>query len=120
MQAAIDAAIDVAVASGRVERSGAFLSVPGAGIVVRDRGATSSPTLRRADRLPPAEIALAVQDVVRTNLGASREQVVQAVSRAMGNKAVGSSTRDVIVGEIERLLVGGQLSEQTGMLTHVG
>lgn len=117
VQGAIEAAIRFAVSTGRINRAEAFLSVPGAAIIVRDRSAASSPTLRRADRLPPAEVAIAAQDVVRANFGASREQVVQAVSRAMGNKAIGASTRELVTGVVDGLVRSGRLSEQTGILT---
>ncbi len=117
VQGAIEAAIDVVVAAGRIERNGTFLSTPGAPIRVRDRSSAGSPTLRRADRLPPAEVAVAIQGVVRTNFGASREQIVQAVSRALGNRATGSATRELITAEMEELLRSGRLIEQTGMLT---
>ncbi len=70
----------------RVERGGDFLSIPGTSVSVRDRSAAVSSTLRRAERLPPSEIAAAVTEVVRANFGATSDQIVQAVSRTIGNK----------------------------------
>lgn len=116
IQQAIATAADVAVRTGRVERSGDFLSIPGAPISVRDRSVAGSPTLRRADRLPPAEIANGIVGIVRTNFGATRDQIVQAVSRAVGNKATSSAVREMIEKETARLVTEGTLIEQAGIL----
>jgi hypothetical protein len=72
-------------------------------------------TLRRADRLPPAEIALAVVDIVRINFGATGDQIVQAVSRSVGNKATSATVREMIEGEITRMVAAGSLTEQSGI-----
>jgi very-short-patch-repair endonuclease len=116
IQQAIEAAVQVAVQTGRIEREGSFLAIPHVPIVVRDRSLATSSTLRRADRLPPAEITVAILDIVRANFGASQDQIVQAVSRAMGNKATSSTVREMIEGEVSRLAAAGSLMEQSGML----
>jgi hypothetical protein len=49
-----------------------------------------SPSTDRADRslgedtLPPAELEIAILDIVRINYGATDEQVMQAAARAVG------------------------------------
>ncbi|HWU04386.1 MAG TPA: hypothetical protein VN222_16720, partial [Novosphingobium sp.] len=101
--------------TGRIERSGPFLAIPDAPVTVRDRSAAMSTTLRRADRLPPAELAVAVQDVVRNNLGATGEEIVQAVSRAFGNKATSGVVRERIEEAIAHLADSGKLVEQAGL-----
>ncbi|WDF72263.1 DUF3320 domain-containing protein [Novosphingobium sp. KACC 22771] len=115
IQAVIEGAADVALKTGRIERSGQFLSIPGAPVTVRDRSAATSSTLRRADHLPPAELMLAITDVVRTNFGATSDQIVQAVSRALGNKATSSVVRERIEAEIARLVASGGLIDQAGV-----
>lgn len=115
IQQAIETATQVAIQTGRVERDGDFLAIPQVPITVRDRSLTVSSTLRRADRLPPAEIALAILDIVRANFGATRDQIVQAVSRSVGNKATSSTVREMIEGEVARLASAGRLIEQAGI-----
>lgn len=114
IQQAIEDAADVALKTGRIERSGSFLAIPDALVTVRDRSAASI-TLRRADHLPPAEVDVAVQDVVRNNLGATGDEIVQAVSRAFGIKATGAAVRERIGDAIARLAGSGKLVEQAGL-----
>lgn len=116
IQQAIEDAAKVAVGNGKVEREGDFLAIPQADVIVRDRSLAASTTLRRADRLPPAEIAVAILDIVRANFGATRDQIVQAVSRAVGNKATSSAVREMIEGEIDRVAEEGHLVKQSGLL----
>lgn len=119
IQSAVERAIDVSVRMGRLEREGAFLSMPGQPLVVRDRSAAGSGTLRRADMLPPREIAAAVHSTVRENLGATRDEIVQSVSRAVGIMSTSAQVRNVILGEIEAEISEGRLSDQGGMLSAV-
>jgi hypothetical protein len=120
IQQAIEDAAKVAVGNGKVARDGDFLVMPDADVIVRDRSLASSTTLRRADRLPPAEVAVAILEIVRANFGATRDQIVQAVSRAVGNKATSSTVREMIEGEIDRVLQAGRLVEQSGLLVIAG
>jgi very-short-patch-repair endonuclease len=119
IQQAIEDAAKVAVGNGKVTREGDFLAVLDVDVIVRDRSLAISTTLRRADRLPPAEIAVAILDIVRGNFGATRDQIVQAVSRAVGNKATSSTVREMIEGEINRVAEEGRLVEQAGLLVVV-
>jgi very-short-patch-repair endonuclease len=113
---AVETAIDVAVRTGRIGRAADFLALPDAPVRVRDRSATASVSLRRADRLPPVEIAAAVLQVVRVNFGATREQAVQAVARAFGIKATSAVMRIALEAEVERMLEQGTLTAQAGVL----
>jgi hypothetical protein len=117
IQQAVEAAIDAAVTTGRLEKVAFFLSVPNAPVRIRDRSAASSQTLRRADMLPPSEIRVAVLDVVRNNLGATSDQIVQAVSRMFGIKSTSAAVRDVIQKQIDEALEAGLLTAQAGVLT---
>jgi hypothetical protein len=119
IQQAVEAAIGVAVMSGRIEKLVDFLSVPNSPIRVRDRSAASSQTLRRADMLPPSEIRAAVFDVVRNNFGATSDQVVQAVSRMLGIKSTSAAVRDAIQKQIDDALEGGRLTTQAGIIIHL-
>jgi hypothetical protein len=119
IQQAVETAIDVAVRTGRIERTADFLTIPNAPIRVRDRSTAVSASLRRADRLPPAEIAAAALRIVRANFGASREQAVQAVARAFGIKATSAVVRNILEAEIDRMVEQGTLAAQAGVLMAV-
>lgn len=116
IQQVIEDAVKVAVGNGKIVREGDFLALPHAEVIVRDRSLAGSTTLRRADRLPPSEVAVAILAIVRANFGATRDQIVQAVSRAVGNKATSSTVREMIEGEIDRVSREGRLAEQSGLL----
>lgn len=116
VQQAVETAIDVAVRTGRIERGADFLALPDAPVRVRDRSATASASLRRADRLPPEEIAAAVLQIVRLNFGATREQAVQAAARAFGIKATSAVMRNVLEAEVDRMVKHGTLTAQAGVL----
>jgi hypothetical protein len=116
VQQAVETAIDVAVRTGRIERAADFLALPDAPVRVRDRSATASASLRRADRLPPEEIAAAVLQIVRLNFGATREQAVQAAARAFGIKATSAVMRSALEAEVDRMVEHGALTAQAGVL----
>ncbi len=75
-----------------------------------------SPNLRRPDTLPPAEIEVAIVDVVRANFGASDEQVCSVVSRGLGFKSTSSQLRDAIAEVREAALAKGWLARRDGLL----
>jgi hypothetical protein len=116
IQQAVETAIAVAVRTGRIERAADFLAIPDAPVRVRDRSAAASGSLRRADRLPPSEIAAAVLEIVRVNFGATREQIVQAVARAFGIKATSAVVRSALEAEVDRMVEQGALTTQAGVL----
>lgn len=116
IQQAVEAAAAFAVTTGRIERSGDFLSIPQAAVRVRDRSAAVSLSLRQADMLPPSEIRTAVLDIVRRNLGATSDQVVQAVSRAFGIKSTSATVREAIEKQISAVVSSGELTMQADML----
>jgi very-short-patch-repair endonuclease len=113
---AIRRAVDTSIRMGRIVAEGEFFSTPGADIVVRDRGEAASPTLRRPDMLPPAEIEAALVDVVSRNFGATEDQAIQAVSRAFGFKATSTQLRDVLGVVVERALEKGVLARRDTLI----
>jgi very-short-patch-repair endonuclease len=116
IQQAVETAIDVSIRTGRIERAADFLALPDAPVRVRDRSDTLSVSLRRADRLPPAEIAAAVLQIMRINFGATREQAVQAVARAFGIKATSAVVRTALEAQIDRMVQQGVLTTQADVL----
>lgn len=116
IQDAVERAIKIAARQGRVVESADFYAAPGASPLVRDRSAARSPSLRRPDTLPPAELAVALIDVVSRNFGATEDQAIQAVSRAMGFKATSSQLRDVIVSVLNDQLEAGVLNRRETLI----
>jgi very-short-patch-repair endonuclease len=117
IQKAVEVAIEVAVNFGRLQRDGQFLSAPGTTPKVRDRSQVASPGLRKPEMLPPAEIRVAVVDIVRINFGATNDQVIQAVSRTLGFKSTSPQLRETIQAAIEDAVANGALLRQGEMLT---
>ena len=96
--------------SSTVIKEGNFYSIPDGVVHVRDRSATTSPSLRRPEVLPPAELRLATLSIVHQNYGAGREEVVTIVSRMLGFKATSAQLRATIEQAIEDLLASGALT----------
>jgi very-short-patch-repair endonuclease len=109
IQTAVACGIAAAVRSGTVIKEGNFYSLPGGIVQVRDRGATTSPSLRRPEVLPPAELRLAALSIIHQNYGAGREEVATIVSRLLGFKATSAQLRATIEQTIEDLLASGAL-----------
>ncbi len=117
IQDAVEAAVKVAVKTGRIERVSQFLSIPNEPVRIRDRSTTKSFNLRRADMLPPAEIDAAILDIARNNFGATRDQMVQATSRMLGIKVTSAAVRAVIEQQIDEAVASGALVLQADILT---
>ncbi len=116
IQEAVEVAIGVAVNLGRLQRDGQFLSGPGTTPKVRDRSQVASPGLRKPEMLPPAEIRVAVVDIVRINFGATNDQIIQAVSRTLGFKSTSPQLRETIQAAVDDSIAVGALSRQGEML----
>ncbi len=106
---AVRRALEVSVRQGRILDEQDFYTMPGAPVPVRDRSAAASPTLRRPETLPPAEIETALLHVVSRNFGATEDQAVQAVSRAFGVKATSAQLKEAITAILEAALDRGVL-----------
>ena len=70
--------------------------------------------------LAPAEIEVAVLQLVLRSFGATRDQVIQAVSRGFGIRNTSSQVRVVIEQIIDAIVSRGQLKEVGGMLATTG
>lgn len=109
--------IDIAITMGRIARSGEFLSAPNRMPVPRDRSGVNAIALRRADMLPPAEIEVATLQLIERSFGATRDQVIQAVSRGFGIRNTSSQVRGVLEQVVDAMLGRRQLREVAGVLT---
>jgi very-short-patch-repair endonuclease len=116
IQDAVQRAIAVAVRQHRLVEDGVFYVLPGAEPIVRERSAARSPTLRKPEALPPAEISLALVEIVSRNFGATEEQAILAVSRALGFKSTSIQLRDVIAAVLHELIDKAVLSRRETMV----
>jgi very-short-patch-repair endonuclease/ligand-binding SRPBCC domain-containing protein len=117
IQDAVEKAVAVAVRQNRLLQDGDFYNLPHKVPIVRDRCTATSATLRKPETLPPAEIRLALLQVIERNFGATEDQVVQAAARAFGFKSTSALLRDVIVETLRRMLAAGELHQNDGLLT---
>jgi hypothetical protein len=109
-------AVDISTRQGRIVREGDFYRVPGGAILVRDRSATASPSLRRPEVLPAAEIEQALVDIASRNFGATPDQAVLAVSRALGFRATSAQVREVIAEVLACALDKGVLVQRDTLI----
>jgi very-short-patch-repair endonuclease len=115
IRAAVERATSIAAQRGLIE-GGPFYAVPNQTLIVRDRSAVGSATLRRPEMLPPAEIDKSLLDIVDANFGAGADDLVQASARAFGYLSTSSQLRAILSAGVERLKANGSLAERAGML----
>ena len=113
---AVQAAIRAAKRRGDIA-GGPFYVVPGQAITVRSRAGVESQTLRKPDILPPAEVAFAIVQVIETNYGAERDQLVQAVARLFGFGTTSAPLREVVDGVVTDLLQQERIRSDGRLLT---
>jgi len=109
IRAAVERAVSAAAQHGLIE-GGPFYTVPGQAIVVRDRSQVGSSSLRKPGALPPAEIDAALLEIVDTNFGAGRDDLIMAASRAFGFASTSAQLREVLQQRITELEKGGIFS----------
>src|SRR3546814_5990882 len=86
---------------------------------VRDRSGVTSPTLRKPEMLPTAEIRQAVLEIITANYGAGRHDLVLAVSRSFGFLSTSAQLRAVIEAAIDGALESGDLEKRGDLLVLV-
>ncbi len=116
IQAAVEDGINHAVRAGMVGREGEFLTWPGREIVVRDRSEVASTTLRRPELLT-MEIDVAIQHLVRENLGATLDEMALHVSRRLGYRTTSAQLRAALIARAEALVAKGALELRGGVLS---
>jgi len=117
IQDAVESAVDVAVRMHRlVEENDEFYSVPNSEPLVRDRSTARSPSLRKPETLPPAEIRVALIEVIARNFGATEDQVVHAVSRAFGFKSTSGQLRSALTDVLNAMLQREELIRRDSLI----
>lgn len=115
IRGAVRSAVQGTAQCGKIV-GGPFYMRPGQVVSTRDRSRVTSPTLRRPDMLPPAEIDHAMMEIVLANYGARREDLIQACSRAFGFSATSSQLRGVLGEAVDRLVQSRKLDLQGELL----
>lgn len=120
IQGAVTDALRHIVGGGQVKSEADCYFIVDAPVRVRDRGAAeSSSPLKKPALLPPQEIRAAVTALLEEAHGGTRDEVIVAVSRALGFQATSQQLRDAISRQIDVLLDRGSLVEAAGQLTVV-
>ena len=120
IQAAVERGAAVALQRGRLAREGAFLTVPGQAVTVRDRGSVISATLRKPEMISSAEMEAAVLETVRTGLGASPDEITVSVPRMLGFKAASTQLRQLVQASVARLEAAGAISREGALFVASG
>lgn len=116
IQEVVERAVLIAVRQNRLMEEDWFYSVPHGEVVVRDRSAARSPTLRKPNMLPPAEIRVAILEIIGRNFGATEEQVVQAAARAFGFKSTSAQLRQTLIEVLEAMLKKQELTRRDALI----
>ena len=103
--------IENVVRSEELLREDDFLSTPDQVVRIRNRSNVASSNLRKPEMIPPAEIRVAILEMVRTHFGVARDEVIPETARLFGFRSTAPSLRDRINSQIEVLLTTGQLEE---------
>jgi very-short-patch-repair endonuclease len=115
IRGAVERAAAAAARQGLIE-GGPFYATPGQAIAARDRSAVASPSLRKPDALPPAEIDHALLAIVDANFGAGRDDLVRAAARAFGYAATSAQLWAVLHAGIDRLEAAGALTAKGDLI----
>lgn len=116
IQDAVTAAARSLLVSRRCSRESGFLYVAGNKIAIRNRESVSSPSLRKPEMISSMEIRTAILALIDTYHGGTRKEIPFAVARLLGFKTTGSQMKEMIEGEIKKLLKDGKLKDCEGML----
>lgn len=110
------AAIDLAVRKDAIRRDGDFLTHMGREPVLRNRSAATSPGVRKPEMIPLPEIAAGAVEIVRINFGATRDQLIVGLSRALGFKSTSEGLRMRLLAGIAEAVDDLRLVESNGLL----
>ena len=113
---AVVAGLRKAVQLGHISQQGQFYTRKGQRMFAIRNREHASPTLRKAEMIPPQEIGCALMAVVKAHLGVRPEDAMVEVGRLFGFGSTRAQLRDVISVELKRLVNSGSLQEKNGAL----
>lgn len=117
IRAAVKQAVSVAAQRGHIER-GPFHKKPDQPVIVRDRSKVRSATLRKPEMLPPTEIEAAALAIIKSHFGASRAELVNALSRGFGFASTSAQLRAILEDQIDGMIAKGTLAAQGDMVVN--
>lgn len=77
----------------------------------------SSPSLRKPENLPPAELAVGVNRIVSEKLGATVDEIVVALARLLGFESTSAQLRSVIIGVVNAMASAGKIRRADGQIS---
>ena len=114
---AIAEALRIALRKKTIRSDGEFYSSFGmAKPRIRNRSAVRSSGLRKAEMIPPSEICEAILQVVVGACGATKDEVVTTVSRALGFSVTTTQLRDIVDSNVDILVKDGGLESRNAKL----
>jgi very-short-patch-repair endonuclease len=114
--AAVGNALDHAESNRRIVSDRDFYTVPASSVMVRNREAVSSSTLRQPEMLPPQEISEALLQIVTRHLGVTDEEAIVATGRLLGFRATSQQLKRVISRELDGLVGANRVSQRGSKL----
>ena len=116
IEAAVEQALKVACSKGHIVRNNAFLLYPASSVTIRNRQDVHSAGIRKPEMIAPQEIAVGIFQVIKSNFGASEDELIVSVSRMLGFKATSGTLRKVITDVIQDMLKNNILLRDQMML----
>jgi very-short-patch-repair endonuclease len=114
---AVAAALDLCTHQGTIRRDGEFWSAPSAQLKAPRSRRDASVALRRSDRIAPEEYRLAIREVLKINVGATKQELVVSVARLLGFDRLGSDLEDAIASQVGALVGEAQIKDRAGNLS---
>lgn len=115
IQSAIEQAADLAISRGKIRRDDQFLSMPTTVPVLRDRSNAISAGLRKSEMIAAVELSAGIKRLVADSLGATDDEIVQAISRQLGFKATSAQLRNSILQVVQLMHTQGDLAKDGAM-----
>lgn len=110
-------AVQLAVRQNRVRFEDGFLCAKNPKpVAVRNRSYVRSSDLKKADYLPPIELATAIHEAVSRSIGLTRTELLKNLIHVLGLGGTSQSLRRVFDQIVEQMMAGGDLAERDGRL----
>lgn len=115
IRGAVERAVEAAAQHGLIVGD-QFYVTPDQGLAGRDRSLVGSLSLRRPEALPPMEIDHVLLDIIDTNFGAGRDDLIQAASRTFGYSSTSAQLRGILDAGVDRLERNGAVAIKGGLI----
>jgi very-short-patch-repair endonuclease len=116
IEGVVSRAINLACNKDDIIQDGQFLIHQNSKVMLRNRQNVQSSGLRKSEMLPPQEIAVGITQVLKSNLGATDDEIITSISRSLGFKATSGTLRKVISDVIEQLILKGLILREGALI----